>query len=637
MTTEEPDLTGLVLDGRYELVRRLGVGGMGSVYEARHVRIAKSVAVKVLHREFAYKESFRRRFLREAQAASLIRHKNVVAIHDFGDHEDVAYIVMDLLEGRDLHALVHERAPLPWAQARGILLQVAAALGAAHDCGVFHRDVKPANVFVSDDPHDGVVVKVLDFGIARASTMETTQPTDEAATGSSRVFGTPTYMAPEIAFGEPADGRADLYSLGVVAYRMLTGQLPFDGDVPYLVISRHANEPPAALRSLEPSIPRGVEQVVLKALAKRPGDRFQSMASFARALAAIDEAGHGEVPAALLLETDAAVAGPRTESVPRASRAQRAGRAAVTPASEAEPRDEAPRRGASESSDGGTPRTDLGTERLPSRRRVTGVSDVVSVGRTGFTERVDGDDDEDDEPLARPSRELVARADVDPVAVPPTSPPTRNWGGLVRMLGLLGLVALAAAVGALVARQQGPAAPTPDAVVTRDAEPTEPVAGVEAQPRAPAAAGAVAAEAGPAPAGASNGDVGLAAADDTGASTTSEPPAADTDATTTSEPPPDDATTGDPGARSSTPSRPSTRRPTDARVKKKLARELQRACGAGSAGYRVTIEGIITAEGRVTGVRVLDAGDARGCIERLVEAQRFPTGELRTLDLSLTL
>ena len=117
-TNDEPDLSGLVLDDRYELVRRLGMGGMGSVYEARHVRIAKSVAIKVLHREYAYKESFRRRFLREAQAASLIRHKNVVAIHDFGYHEDVAYIVMDLLEGRDLHVLIHERAPLPWAGAR---------------------------------------------------------------------------------------------------------------------------------------------------------------------------------------------------------------------------------------------------------------------------------------------------------------------------------------------------------------------------------------------------------------------------------------------------------------------------------------------------------------------------------------
>jgi serine/threonine protein kinase len=126
MTNDEPDLTGLVLDGRYALVRRIGVGGMGAVYEARHVRISKPVAVKVLNREFAYKESFRRRFLREAQAASLIQHKNVVAIHDHGEHGDVAYIVMELLEGRDLHALVHDRAPLPWAEARSILLQTAA-------------------------------------------------------------------------------------------------------------------------------------------------------------------------------------------------------------------------------------------------------------------------------------------------------------------------------------------------------------------------------------------------------------------------------------------------------------------------------------------------------------------------------
>jgi serine/threonine protein kinase len=643
MTTEEPDLSGLVLDGRYALVRLLGMGGMGSVYEARHIRIAKSVAVKVLHREYAYKESFRRRFLREAQAASLIRHRNVVAVHDFGDDENVVYIVMELLEGRDLHALIHERAPLPWPEARAILLQIAAALGAAHERDVIHRDVKPANVFITDDPQDGTQVKVLDFGIARASTMTDPAPGDHGSTGSSRVFGTPTYMAPELAFGEGADARSDLYSLGVVAYRVLTGHLPFDGDVPYLVISRHANEPPKPLRSIEPSVPVGVEQVVLKALAKQPHDRFQSMASFARALASIDDDGVGVVPTALLLETGSTVARLTSEPAPAPAPAATPSRAPVNRrGAEAktdvyaghhddeehdERHDDEQRGGPSESSDVGTPVTDLGTERLPSRRRVTGVSDVVELGRTGFTERVDAEASG----RHRPSGELDVSSGPTPVSTGPTPmvstsgpvatvPAARPWGGLVRVLGLLVLVGVAAAVGAIMARSPETPAPVAEAGLARAPVAVEPEAEPvveKAEPVEP-----VVEKAEPVAAGASTGD------------------ASRDGATTGMDGPPDEGTTG--AAAEPPATLPSTRsvarKPTDARIKKKLARALQRACGAGSAGYRVAIEGFITAEGRVTGTRVLDApGDTRDCLERVVEAQRFPPGELRTLDLAVTL
>jgi hypothetical protein len=649
MTTDEPDLTGLVLDGRYALMRRIGVGGMGAVYEARHVRISKPVAVKVLNREFAYKESFRRRFLREAQAASLIQHKHVVTIHDHGEHGDVAYIVMELLEGRDLHALVHDRAPLPWAEARGILLQTAAALGAAHERGVIHRDVKPANVFIADDPHEGMVVKVLDFGIARANTINVPDGESQGATGSSRVFGTPTYMAPEIAFGEPTDQRADIYSLGVVAYRVLTGHLPFDGDVPYVVISRHANEAPAPLRSLEPSLPRGVEQVVLKALAKRPGDRFQSMGSFARALASIDEAGRGEVPAALLSETEATVGtAPVTEPVARKRRAP-PGRAAA-PVAEAESFD--PRRaGASESSDvGGTPVTNLGTERLPSRRRVSGVSDSEEIRRGGVTERLDGPSDELDVGAGVGMGMMRGSSGQVPVTAmtPPAPERLRRWSGLVRVLGLVALVTVAAAVGALVARTQPESSPpttglaaAPDGVIAKDpaqGPARSDVVVSNAGEGDDAGEGDEAGKGAAVPVGASAGDADATptsnAADGADSSTTDDTTTPASDDTTT--PASDD---GDAGADPPTPTpRGTSRKPTDASVKKKLVRELRRACGAEASGYRVTIEGIITPEGRITGARAHEApGDARRCIERVVEAQRFPLGEMRTLDLAFTL
>jgi hypothetical protein len=428
-----------------------------------------------------------------------------------------------------------------------------------------------------------------------------------------------------------------------VAYRVLTGHLPFDGDVPYVVISRHANEPPAPLRSLEPSVPRGVEQVVLKALAKRPGDRFQSMGSFARALAAIDEAGHGEAPAALLRETEgttAAVA-PGTEPLHRLRRpppGRAAGPAAAEPAAlDVEPRQTGP----SESSDVGTPVTDLGTERLPARRRVSDVYDVEELRRAGITERVD-----------EPSGELEAGAaavrgssgQVPVTAVTPVPPAARRWSGVVCVLGLVGLVTVAAAVGAIVARTQPePVAPTPGITAAREGEAVAskgPREVSESTPVGAATAGigegkGEVGEASPTQAAVSAGDASpTQAAVSAGDASPTQAGVSAGDA----EPLPLDDTTGDAPPDPAPAPRGSTRKPTDASAKKKLARELRRACGAGATGYRVKIEGLITAEGRITGARALEVpGDVRSCIERVVEAQRFPPGELRTLDLAVTL
>ncbi len=667
MTTEEPDLAGIVLDDRYRLHARLGMGGMGSVYEAQHVRIAKPVAVKVLNREFSYKESFRRRFLREAQAASLIGHRNVVEIHDFGDDEGVVYMVMELLAGRDLHHVIHERAPLGWAEARGLLLQMAGALGAAHASGVIHRDVKPANVFIVDDD-EGPLVKVLDFGIARASRMNLTEPAQSNATASSRVFGTPTYMAPELAFGDVADARSDIYSLGVVAYRMLTSLLPFEGDVPFLVISRHANEPPLPLRSIEPSVPRGVELVVLKALAKQPRDRFQSMTSFGLALAAIGEDGQGEVPAELLTETEDA---PVQLSEPRGRRSRRgvandataaaggarasAGRVDNGAPAPARPEqthriEEAPN---SESSDVGTQVTDLGTERLPSRRRRDDWSEssgITDVGRTGFTERVTTGPSQQVDDVAVPiaiessgSASMVEQVDATVIGVDEPPPRSRKGGWLMQAAGLAALVAVAAAVGALVARSGGGTTSIAEGVAPLEARsPGSAERGDNGvAPAASATASDTADSAGPGPgddtgAASSNGrssgsDGGSSDGGSSAGTTSGGTSSTDTDAqagTVSTVPPP-------PPVATPTPVR---RKRTDAQMKKKLKRDIKRRCVDGASGYRTRIEGFISEKGRVSDVRVIDApAGARECIKRLAAAQRFPPGELRTLDLSIPL
>jgi serine/threonine protein kinase len=282
--TPEPDLSGQTLD-RYHLLRRLGIGGMGAVYEAEHTRLRKRFAVKLLRYEFAQDETFRKRFLREARAASAISHPNVVSISDFGETpDDHVFFVMDLLAGRDLQELLDAETKLPWPRAREILLQVTSALQAAHMQDIIHRDIKPSNVFLADIPGkaDEDVVKVLDFGIAKlsgnmgAATVKLTS-TDE-------IFGTVAYMAPEMAMGINDDRRSDIYAVGVMMYRMLTGELPFTQGNAFQILSQHINAPVPAPRAKDPSIPADVEAILLKALAKDPNDRLASMEDFGRAL-----------------------------------------------------------------------------------------------------------------------------------------------------------------------------------------------------------------------------------------------------------------------------------------------------------------------------------------------------------------
>ena len=268
------DLSGIVLDGRYRLVSLLGAGGMGHIYEGTHFALDRRVAIKVLPSELSTDARFRARFSREARAVARITHRNVVQIMDFGETPTgLVYFVMEFLEGRDLGAVLRDTGRLPWPRARHLLLQAASALKAAHAHGIVHRDIKPGNCFVLDLPHEGLVdvVKLLDFGIAKV--LDGTPLTLSPLTGGD-IVGTASYMAPEQAQGEPLDARSDVYSLGIMAYEMLTGQVPFVGVNFVHVVTRHIHDRPAPLHRVVPDIIPDVEELVLRGARQGPGQSF---------------------------------------------------------------------------------------------------------------------------------------------------------------------------------------------------------------------------------------------------------------------------------------------------------------------------------------------------------------------------
>ncbi|MBV1861020.1 MAG: protein kinase [Nannocystaceae bacterium] len=279
------ELTGNVLGGRYEVLGKLGVGGMASVYEGRRVGLHNRVAIKVLRADLCEDPSNVKRFLREARASSVIEHENIVDIIDFGPIETLpVYFVMEFLEGRDLRQELKAIGHMGWSRTRRILLQVVGALGAAHDKAIVHRDVKPANIFLIRRQNGEEVAKVLDFGIAKVIE-ERMGGLTQANTMTNGLLGTVSYMAPEQARGETIDARTDVYAAGVVAYKMLTGEVPFKGNNPYVVLEQHVSEVPVPPRELVPDIPPEAEAIVLRCLEKAPERRFQSMFELAEALA----------------------------------------------------------------------------------------------------------------------------------------------------------------------------------------------------------------------------------------------------------------------------------------------------------------------------------------------------------------
>lgn len=285
-------LVGQTLDGKYSLVERLGKGGMGTVYRATHLLIDRPVAIKVLNPHFVEDEEAQERFRREARAAGRLQHQNVAAVTDFGRTEDgLVYIVMELLEGRSLRDVLSREAPLDAARAVSLMLQISAAVAAAHEARVIHRDLKPGNIFVVQRKHAPPVVKVLDFGIAKlaADAIEDDEDDQQTLTKVGVMIGTPRYMSPEQCDGGKLTPASDVYSLGIILYEMLTGTTPFSGSTPLAIAMKHSKEVPRSPREFVSSIPAPLEEIVLHALEKLPGNRPQDAGAFRRELYATAE------------------------------------------------------------------------------------------------------------------------------------------------------------------------------------------------------------------------------------------------------------------------------------------------------------------------------------------------------------
>ncbi len=343
--SENDDLTGQLVDGKYRIERELGRGGMGAVYRATHVHTERTVALKVISSKLINQSELVERFSREAKAAGKLRHPNVVNVTDFGfwqrDEGPVAYLVMEYLDGISLGEVLKEEKRLPVAWVVEILEQVCVAMEKAHSRGIIHRDLKPDNIWLEPNDLGGHTVKVLDFGLARLaapgaaeegmpapdeatvvlgepkpdstriharetegerSDVSSTTSTELTTAGS--VLGSPHYMSPEQCLGKPVDHRTDIYSLGVIAYEMLTGARPFPGKTTPELIKQHVEADPPAAHERRSSIPRGVGELVASAMAKNAEDRPASAAGFASALRARSEGLGATLRRAFILYTE---------------------------------------------------------------------------------------------------------------------------------------------------------------------------------------------------------------------------------------------------------------------------------------------------------------------------------------------
>ncbi len=264
-----------IISGRYELKEIVGTGGMSVVYRAWDLKYNREVAVKVLRREYIEDEDFIRRFNHEAQAASKMSHPNIVNMLDVGQDGEIRYIVMEYVKGQTLKELIRKSGRIRPARAVQMTMRILAAVDHAHRNHIVHRDIKPQNILVDENG----VVKVADFGIARLTTSGSTLTQNDG-----NVLGSVHYFSPEQANGLVADEKSDLYSVGVVLYEMVTGQVPFDGDSPISVALKHVREAPRSTRTLNPEISRGLDEVILKALDKDSSRRYQSAAEMAQDL-----------------------------------------------------------------------------------------------------------------------------------------------------------------------------------------------------------------------------------------------------------------------------------------------------------------------------------------------------------------
>jgi serine/threonine-protein kinase len=290
--------------GNYQALALLGEGGMGCVYLAEHPGIGRRVAIKVLKSELDHDPQLLTRFLNEARAANAIRHPNIIEVLDSGTTEKGAsYLVMELLEGESLSARIRRLARLDERSAIEIAMQTASGLGAAHAKGIIHRDLKPDNLFIIPEESDAARerVKILDFGIAKLHQLAG----DSLKTRTGTLMGTPIYMSPEQCLGtKEVDHRSDVYSLGIILFEMLAGRTPFVSEGFGELLSMHLHEAPPSLRQFAPQVTPEVEFAVLRMLAKKPDDRYQSMADVRAALAAASGLPHPVVPEHKLGSTD---------------------------------------------------------------------------------------------------------------------------------------------------------------------------------------------------------------------------------------------------------------------------------------------------------------------------------------------
>jgi serine/threonine-protein kinase len=275
---------GTVLDGKYELIRLLGEGGMGSVYEAQHRLIGRRLAVKFLHPQYASSPDVVTRFQREAQAAAQIGHENIIEVTDMGTSPDQSpYLVMEFLEGCDLKRLIEDEGVLEPKRAAHIMVQALGALQAAHNVGIIHRDLKPENIYLIQKGGNPDYVKLLDFGISKFRALETDGVKGLTQTGT--VLGTPHYMSPEQARGEQdLSPRSDIYAMGVILYQMLTGHLPFDAPNYNALLIKILTEQPPAPESLNPELPADLVDTINIAMARDASARFETCTDFRRRL-----------------------------------------------------------------------------------------------------------------------------------------------------------------------------------------------------------------------------------------------------------------------------------------------------------------------------------------------------------------
>lgn len=297
---------GTLLNNRYQLLERLGSGGMSDVFRARDLMLERSVAIKVLHEQYSNDSAFQQRFRQEARAAANLSHPNIVTVHDFGLDHGQLFIVMEYIPGKDLKTLLRQRGRFSVEEAIPLMVQACAGIGYAHRAGLIHCDVKPHNMIVTPDAR----LKVTDFGIARA--LSTIMPDEKADV----VWGSPQYFSPEQASGEAPSPSSDVYSLGIVLYEVLTGALPFNAPTSEELARMHLQADPIPPREYVPDIPSALEQIVLKVLSKEPAARYRTADQLGRVLLRFGTQRDAPPPPSLSLTPEASPAyqpEPRTE------------------------------------------------------------------------------------------------------------------------------------------------------------------------------------------------------------------------------------------------------------------------------------------------------------------------------------